>query len=206
MTGSTSDGRSRPIISAWDISQYYYCKRKIYFLKVLGVPAPARRKMEYGREVDEAEGRLMLRRPSIYGFKRDDVAEVLEKLHVVDEHLGLKGEIDQTLILKTGEVIPVDVKYTGTLTVQRHHRKQLTAYAILLDKHFNTNVRRAVVRFARQRRNVQIAITWEDKRSLIAELENIRSLLRSERIPRPAAPGKCGYCEVRKYCEAYGNN
>jgi len=200
MRGSTSDGR--PVISAWDISQYYYCKRKLYFLKVLGVPAPARRKMEYGREVDEAEGALMARRKTLYGFDRDEVAEVVEKLHLFDEELGLEGELDQTVILKSGEVIPVEVKYTDIPTVQRHHKKQLTAYAILLDRQFNTNVKRAIVRFAKQRKSVQIPITWRDKKALITDLQHIRSLISSETIPRPTSPKKCRYCEVRKYCEA----
>jgi len=201
MRGSTSGGK--PVISAWDISQYYYCKRKLYFLKVLGVPAPAKRKMEHGREVDEAEGRLMARRKTLYGFEREEVAEIVEKLYLFDEELGLEGEVDQTVILKSGEVIPVDVKYTDTPTVQKHYKKQLTAYAILLDRHFNTNVRRAIVRFVKQKKSVHVSITWRDKKALIAELQNIRRLINSESIPKPASPRKCGYCEVRKYCEAY---
>jgi len=201
MRDSTSDGK--PIISAWDISQYYYCKRKLYFLKVLGVPAPTRRKMEHGKEVDEAEGRLMARRKTLYGFNREEVAEVIEKLYLLDEELGLEGEVDQTIILKSGEVIPVDIKYTDIPTVQKHYKKQLTAYAILLDRRFNTNVRRGIVRFAKQRKSVQIPITWQDKKTLIAELQHIRRLLNSETIPRPTSPKKCRYCEVKKYCEAY---
>ena len=201
MRVSTSGGKL--VISAWDISQYYYCKRKLYFLKVLGVPAPARRKMERGREVDEAEGRLMARRKSLYGFEREEIAEVIEGLHLFDGELGLEGEVDQTVILKSGEVIPVDVKYTETPTIRKNYKKQLTAYAILLDKKFNTNVRRAIVRFAKQRKSIHIPITWRDKKTLTAELQKIRSLINSEAIPKPASPEKCGYCEVRKYCEAY---
>jgi len=201
MRGSTSGGKL--VVSAGDISQYYYCKRKLYFLKVLGVPAPARRKMERGREVDEAEGRLMARRKTLYGFERGEIAEVIEGLYLFDEELGLEGEVDQTVILKSGEVIPVDVKYTDIPTIQKHYKKQLTAYAILLDKQFNTNVRRAVVRFAKQRKSVHTPITWKDKKTLMAELQNIRSLINNETIPKPASPEKCRYCEVRKYCEAY---
>ena len=201
MRGSTSDGKL--IISAWDISQYYYCKRKVYFLKTLGVPAPPKRKMEYGKKVDENEKRKIMNRQTIYGYDKSEVEEIIEKLHIIDEELGLEGEIDQTIILKSGEIIPVDIKYTDQTKIQKHHKKQLTAYAILLDKHYNTNVKKAIIRLAKQRKDIEITITWQDKENLIKELKNIKNLIQKEEIPRPTTPTKCKYCEVRKYCQAY---
>ena len=201
MKDSISDGK--PIITAWDISQYHYCKRKIYFLKVLGIPAPPRRKMKYGARIDETEGKRMMERKTIYGFKREEIERVIEKLHLYDEELGLEGIIDQTLFLKTGEIIPVDVKYTDIPLVQRQHRKQLIAYAILLEKEYNTAVRRGIIYLTKQRKNLEVSITWSEKKNLIKDLEMIRKLIKSEKIPRKTSASKCEYCEVKRFCESY---
>jgi CRISPR-associated exonuclease Cas4 len=201
MRDSISGGKL--IITAWDISQYHYCKRKIYFLKILGVPAPLRRKMEHGAKIDKTERKKMLERKTIYGFEREAVEKIVEKLHLYDETLGLEGVIDQTILLKTEEVVPVDVKYTDLPLVQRQHKKQLVAYALLLDKYFETDVRRGVIYLAKQRKSLEVSITWRDKEGLMRDLEAIRGILSSERIPRKASSSKCGYCEVRRFCEAY---
>jgi CRISPR-associated protein Cas4 len=201
MRDSISGGKT--IITAWDISQYHYCKRKIYFLKVLGVPAPLRRKMEHGAKIDETERRRMLERKTLYGFDRDDVERVVEKLHLYDETLGLEGVIDQTLFLKTGEVIPVDVKYTDIPQVQRQHRKQLIAYALLLDREYNITVNRGIIYLTKQRKNLEVSITWSEKKNLIKNIEEIRKLIKSEKIPRKASSSKCEYCEVKRFCESY---
>lgn len=41
MRDSGSDGRIQ--IDVWEIVQYYYCPRKLYFLRTLGTPSPGRR-------------------------------------------------------------------------------------------------------------------------------------------------------------------
>jgi len=195
--GSTSDGDS---VTVFDIVQYYYCPRKVYFLRVLGVPVIVKRKMEYGREVHERERRRMTERNRIYGFKKDLVEEVLQKLRIEASEIGLRGQVDVALKLKTGEYLPVDTKYTDEVEVQRQYRKQLNAYALLLDHRFNTNVTRGIIYFAKQHRLRLVKVTGEDKRSLLREIDEIRKMMSSEAVPKKVSQEKCGYCEVRKYC------
>ncbi|MFQ6076508.1 MAG: CRISPR-associated protein Cas4, partial [Candidatus Bathyarchaeia archaeon] len=180
--------------------QYTYCPRKVYFLKVMGVPMVVKRKMEYGREVHERERQRMMERKQIYGFDRDEVEEVLQGLQIEAPEVGLRGKVDVALRLKTGEFIPVETKYTDEMTIQRRYRKQLHAYALLLDHRFKTNVRKGVLYFAKQRQSRIVEIGDEEKQSLIRDIHQIQRMISSEAIPKRVSPMKCEYCEVKKYC------
>ena len=187
-------------ITVFDIIQYHYCPRKVYFLKVMGVPAPVRRKMAYGSEIHEKERRRMMERKLVYGFDREKVDEVMQNLQIEAEEIGLRGKLDVALRLKSGEIVPVDTKYTDEAVVRRQYRKQLHAYALLLDHHFETNVRRGIIYFSKQREPRIIDISHKDKEGILRDIVNIRHLRLSEEIPRAVSPDKCRYCEVKKYC------
>jgi CRISPR-associated exonuclease Cas4 len=197
MRGSTYVGEP---ITVSDIVQYYYCPRKVYFLKVLGVPVVVRRKMEFGKETHERERRRVTERDQVYGFDREDVAEVLEGLQIEAPSIGLRGKVDVALRLKSGEILPVDTKFTDHVIVQRQHRKQLHAYALLLDYRFGVNVTRGVIYFAQQRRSVPVEISGSDKEDLKRDIRRIEEILSGELVPRGVAREKCGYCETKQYC------
>jgi len=196
MRGSASAGDS---VTVSDIIQYHYCPRKVYFLRTLEVPAPVRRKMEYGAEIHEREHRRMTERKRIYGFPRDEVEEVMRNLQIEAEGIGLRGKLDVALRLRGGEVLPVDTKYTDEVILHRRYLKQLYAYALLLEDEFGTDVRRGVVYFSKQREPRTVEITDEDKQGVLRDIAQIRRMIASEEIPRPN-PERCGYCEVKKYC------
>jgi len=197
MRGSICDGE---VVTVFDLIQYFYCPRKVYFLKVAGVPVKVRRKMEYGREVHQAEKRRVTERKTVYGLDRGEVKQVINRLQAENSEIGLKGQVDTVLELRSGEIVPVEIKYTDELRIYRTFRKQLHAYALLLDHHYHRNITRGIIYFAKQKRAVKIEITGEEKRSLIRDVEKVRILLSGEEIPRKVASVKCGYCEVKKYC------
>jgi len=45
-----------------------------------------------------------------------------------------------------------------------------------------------------------VAISQGDKESLIRDLERMRRLIASEKMPPKARREACRYCEVSKYC------
>lgn len=186
-------------ITVSDIIQYHYCPRKIYFLRTLEVPAPARRKMEYGAEIHERERRRMTERKRIYGFARDEVEVVMSNVQIEAGRIGLRGRLDVALRLRDGEILPVETKYTDEAILHRRYLKQLYAYALLLDHELRTGVRRGVVYFSKQREARTVEISDEDKQGVLRDVVLIRRIIASEEIPRPN-PERCGYCEVRKYC------
>lgn len=199
MKDSTCDGRVLTI-TVFDIAQYFYCPRKVYYLRVLGVPAKARRKMELGAEEQSQEEDRLTERKKIYGFERDCVEEVMHRLYLENPRIGLAGQIDTVLRLKGGELIPVDSKYTDAIKVYRGYKKQLVAYALLLDYAFNVRTRRGILYFPQQKKVEEVPLTEEDKRFLIRDVEAIKRILEEERLPSKVTEERCGYCEVKRYC------
>ncbi len=187
-------------LTVTDIVQFHYCPRKVYFLRVMDVPAGVRRKMVYGDEVHEREKRRMLERKDIYGFSKDEVADVIQDLQIESKRLGLRGKLDVTLRMRDGELVPVETKYTDFASPQRHYLKQLYSYALLLEEWGGRVVKRGVIYFSQQKKPETIEITSEDKESIIRDIQIIEKMLASEEPPRAVSAEKCRYCEVEKYC------
>ncbi len=187
-------------VTVTDIVQYNYCPRKVYFLKTLNLKIPARRKMEYGRRIHEQEMKRLERRETVYGIPRERVERVVHNLHLEDPELNLVGSIDTAVILKDGMPVPVEAKYTDYPKVTWKLRKQLAAYALLLEKHYGKTVKTGIVYFPLQRKLVRVEITPIDKTAVRRDIQKIKQLVESERIPRKADKSRCGYCEARKYC------
>lgn len=199
MSHSTSAGNPILVMVA-DVVQYFYCPRKVYYLKVLGVPFKVRRKMEFGKKEDELEEERLEERKTIYGFDRSKVKEIMHNLYLEDEKIGLAGQVDTVMRFESGECIPVDSKYTDEVAVQRHYRKQLVAYSFLIESAFQTKVTRGVLYFSKQKKSVIVPLLAEDRDSFQKDLESIRRILRGESIPRKVSERKCGYCEVARFC------
>jgi len=186
-------------ISVSDIVQYAYCPRKIYFLKTAGYPVAERKKMEYGKGEHTREHRRSGERNLVYGFERDAVKRVHHGVYVEDVNIGLYGQIDTVVELKDGSLVPVEVKYSQFASVFKNWKKQLVAYAVLLETKFDGKVRRGVLYFPKQRKRIDVDITEEDREFLLRDMESIRKIVREEKMPR--GRDRCGYCEMRKFCK-----
>ncbi|MEM2128539.1 MAG: CRISPR-associated protein Cas4 [Candidatus Methanomethylicaceae archaeon] len=199
MNRSTCGGEY-PVILVSDIVEYFYCPRKVYYLKVLGVPFVPKRKMILGSSEDEKEKKRLCERKTVYGFSLTSVVEIMHHLSLEDANLGLEGQLDTLIRLESGELIPIDYKFTDEVFVQRNYKKQLVAYSLLVDSSFKTNVVRGIIYFTKQRRPIIVPITYEDKSALVRDLEKIRQIISGESIPRKVPEYKCSYCEVSRYC------
>ena len=187
-------------ITVTDIVQYNYCPRKVYFLKTLNLKIPARRKMEYGRKIHEQEMRKLERRKTVYGIPREKVERVEHNLHLEDPELNLTGTVDTVVILKDGTPVPVEAKYTDYPRLTWKLKKQLAAYAILLEKHYGKTVKQGIIYFPLQKKLLKVEITPIDKIAVKKDIQKIKMLVKSEKIPRKADKSKCKYCEARKFC------
>ena len=155
--------------------------------------------MEFGKEEHKKEHRRSKERKLIYGFKREDVKTVHHKLHVEHEKIGLFGQIDTVLELENGSLVPVEVKYSDFAAVFKNWKKQLVAYALLLEREFGKEVKKGVLYFPKQKKKLIVHITAEDKKFVLRDIEKIRKLIRSEKMPR--GRDRCGYCEMKKFCK-----
>ena len=156
--------------------------------------------MTFGKEEENKERKRVTERKDVFGIERDQIEEALFKLYIEDKSIGLCGLADTVLRLKDGRIIPIDIKYSDFVSVRRHWKKQLTAYAILLSNKFETNVDCGILYFPEQNKQIFVDITKEDKKFLLLDIEKVRELIISERIPRKVDENKCRYCEVKKYC------
>lgn len=169
-------------------------------MKTLGIKIKARPKMDMGKEEHDKEHRRVKERKTIYGFSEEDVAQVIHNLAVEDINLGLYGMVDTTIILKNGEIVPVDVKYSDAESIRVNWKKQLTAYALLLDSRFKTIVKRGFVYFPSKLKQIQIDIPDEAKAILKQDVKKIKELIDSEKMPNVSKGKQCSYCEMKKFC------
>ena len=186
--------------SVWEVYQYFYCPRKLYFIRKLSVYPPERKKMELGSAQHGREPGRSQRRRSIYGFPEEEVAAILHDIVLEDAGLGLYGRADTVLRLKSGELIPVDVKYSDLDFVSRAWRKQMVAYAVLLERKFGVRIKRGVVYVLPTKRLLSINLGAEEKAELLKDLRRMRRIVNSDTLPPKVSAEKCGYCEVGKYC------
>jgi len=121
-------------------------------------------------------------------------------VYLENEEIGLCGIVDILLVLYDGGHIPVEIKYTDLPEVTYGRRRQLAAYALLIDNSFRTNTRNGILYFTEQNREVFVKFTNEDKEGVLADLERIRKLIRDEKLPRKANSKRCSYCEYLKIC------
>lgn len=199
MRGSGSAGE----ISAWEVYQYFYCKRKLYFIRKLGIYPPERKKMQVGGGEHGREQKRSERRKTIYGFPREEVDRVLKDIPIADEELGLFGRADTVLKFRTGELVPVDVKFSDLSFVSLPWRKQMVAYAVLLEKRFGVRISRGMIYLLPSKRVLWVNITNDDKVALSQDLEKMRKVINSDAVPPKVSSEKCGYCEVKKFCKQF---
>ena len=120
-------------------------------------------------------------------------------MHVEHEKIGLFGQIDTVLELENGSLVPVEVKYSDFAAVFKNWKKQLVAYALLLKRKFGKEVKKGVLYFPKQKKKLIVHITAEDKKFVLRDIEKIRKLIRSEKMPR--GRDRCEYCEMKKFCK-----
>jgi CRISPR-associated protein Cas4 len=188
------------VVDVWDIAQWYYCPRKVYFLRTLKVPITLKKKMKEGSDEHLREVKRLKERKSIFNFLRSEVKAIHYKLKLENEKLGLVGQVDLAIELNNGEIIPVEIKYSDYTEKFIGRKKQLVAYSLLLEEKFKRTIKEGIIYYPAQNKQVSVDISYADKKSLIKDLERIRESIRSEKIPRKANSAKCNYCEVIRYC------
>jgi CRISPR-associated exonuclease Cas4 len=154
--------------------------------------------MRLGTEEHEREHKRAKERRTVYGFAPEDVAHVLHNVYVETE-CGLYGQIDTLVTLTSGDIVPVEVKYSDRAAVSRQWKKQLVAYALLL-RSLGHHVTCGLIYLPKSKKLVKVEILQEDLNEILSDVKRIRSLLRGERMPRGVREDKCVYCEVRKFC------
>lgn len=190
------------MISGNDLYEYFYCPREVYFMKTLKLPTQ-KKKMRLGREEQLKELKRLGERKEVFGIPRSEIENIEFNKYLENNEIGLCGVLDLLLKLNGGEFIPVDIKYTSYPFADPGRVKQIIAYSILVDRVYGVYTRRGLLYYPEQNKQDMIHITSEDKEFLLKDLEKIRKIITSEKIPRKTSSKKCNYCGYLKICGDY---
>jgi CRISPR-associated protein Cas4 len=186
--------------SVWELFTFFYCPREFYLYRKLGLRPPPLKKMEFSKEQHEKEEERIERRKEIYGIPASEVMEILHDVPVEDPELGLHGKVDTVLRLKSGEFLPVEVKYSDLDYLTRAWRKQMIAYVSLLERKLSKPVSRGIFYLLPRRHVLWVKVQPEEKAELKRDVERMRKIADSDSIPTVVDVSRCKYCEMMKYC------
>jgi len=194
---STSSEEEPGYITVVDVRDYAYCPNIVYFTKVLHIKERVTEAMEYGKEQHE--------KPSLAPIMpRLKPAKIMEAVELRSNKLKLVGKVDYVILTRHGEYIPVEVKWSDPEVrggPKRHHKIQLAAYALLLEEHFKTTVKRALIYYSRAHRLIELPLSNADKREAKEILGKIRKLIKNESFPEVRRKGYCDACGYRVLCQ-----
>jgi len=186
-------------ITVTDIKHYAYCEAIIYITHVLGIAESTTEYMEYGSEVerDKSLGSIIAK------FK---VSEILKKPQLISREIMLCGSPDYIIRTNSGELIPVEIKWSEPSKHGRgkkDHVIQLAAYALLIEKCFRNrkySVKKGVLYYLRpEGKLVVVNIDYELKAEVLKILRIIKEIINGKREPK-TAKSKCPSCNYRNYC------
>lgn len=180
-----------------DLRQWEYCRRVVYYQRVMPGVGKATYKMAEGLAAQDMIERLEARRTlGRYGWlgARRETGVWLE-----DERLGLAGKADM-LLVAGGEAAVVEFKLTSG-EPGPNHWMQLAAYGVLVESKLSLLVKELLL--YRIPDDAVFARVFDDARRVrVCEtLGAIRGMVESQEIPSVAADHvKCHECEYANFC------
>lgn len=184
-------------LTVTDLKNYAHCARITFFEKCLPDIRPRVYNMDAGEEAHEEErARARRRKLTMYGLPDGERRFNLRLYH---PGLNLVGVLDELVIGPDGVYYPVDYKLSTK--VSESFKWQITAYAMLIETHFNARVTAGFIFLISQRRLERVTVTPALRASVTDALAVIRQMIDRERMPPPVAErAKCSVCEFRRFC------
>ena len=182
------------------MKEYYYCPRVIYFERVLGIRITTEH-LERGRELHN-----IIWAKKKKHFVRGDTEEIYQSgVELFDKELGLIGKIDFIKIIKyRGKIIeamPIEIKLGSKKILERHHKMQLVAYALLIRRVLGYPVRKVAVYYPDTKTYIEEEIREEEIEEAIKAIDKIREIIRKGEIPEPTEiEEKCQACQYFNFC------
>ena len=178
------------------IRQWSYCPRVVYYMELTNIAFYRPAWVKQGESFHQTEKKLWQRR-NLSRFNLEN-GKTHYNLPLKDSKLGLHGVVDMAIETKTS-VYAVEFK----LSVNKKKRGdllQLSAYAMLLEKHFS---KPSPVGFLSGRgKNLWTIYIDADKREAVRNmLAQIRQMLRQGLKPASSASlSQCCVCEYVNFC------
>ena len=197
-------------ISIFEVIDYIYCPRIIYYEKTLKI---SESKMEAFKEEEkkrlEAKGminrrwvwdRLKLRKQSIDNLEQWTNKEFSRELYSKKYHFH--GKIDEILYLEEGTIIPLyyhNSKYTAREDEQ--YKNLMTLFFMLIEENYETECQKGYMLFLKDSSLKKIECTDRDFENIKQYIAKTLELIETEKYPLEAEGGtKCRDCYYKKIC------
>ena len=197
-------------ISIFEVIDYIYCPRIIYYEKTLKI---SESKMEAFKEEEkkrlEEKGminrrwvwdRLKLRKQSINNLEQWTNKEFSKELYSQKYHFH--GKLDEILYLEEGTIVPLyyhNSKYTAREDNQ--YKNLMTLFFMLIEENYNINSQKGYILFLNGHSLKKIECTTKDFESMKQYINETLNLIETEKYPLEAEGGtKCRDCYYKKIC------
>lgn len=197
-------------ISIFEVIDYIYCPRIIYYEKTLKI---SESKMEAFKEEEkkrlEEKGmrnrrwvwdRLKLRKQSINNLEQWTNKEFNKELYSQKYHFH--GKLDEILYLDEGTIVPLyyhNSKYTAREDEQ--YKNLMTLFFMLIEENYETECQKGYMLFLKDSSLKKIECTDRDFENIKQYIAKTLELIETEKYPLEAEGGtKCRDCYYKKIC------
>lgn len=181
------------------IIEYLFCPRYTFFEYVLRIPQYEEKfyKVQRGRKMHDEK----LERNKDYLRKKIGVKDKwLNQYAGID---GLRGKIDEILLLQDGTYAPLDYKFAKWENkVYETYKQQLYCYAVLIETIFQGEVNKGYLIYVRSKNKiVEVDISEADKSKIKQSMQEILTIINGNKFPKATKFKKrCVNCTYRNIC------
>ena len=130
------------------------------------------------------------------------IPKILSEVKIVSEKLGLVGRLDK-IEIENENYRPVDLK-TGSppkSDIWQDQKIQLSAYALLIEEKFDTNVDYGYIEYLKTREKRRLYINPFMKENVKILINEVNNLIKANKLPDKIENiNKCNYCGLRAEC------
>jgi CRISPR-associated exonuclease Cas4 len=190
-----------PPLMVTHILEHLFCPRFTYFEYVLGVPERQERRtlVMRGRQAHEERRKI---NPH-YLRKKLGVVERRFDVPMASLRLGIRGSVDEVLILDDGTMAPFDYKFAeDDGQIYLNQKVQSALYGLLIQETFGVPVRRGFLCYVRSNhRVVELPHTEEGYAEARQVVSEVLEVIQTGVFPR-ATPyrARCADCCYRNIC------
>ena len=191
---------NHPMLTPSEIMEYLYCPRFTYFLNVLRIPQHEERrtKVMMGREIHKKRASQNIS----YCRKKIPVQSKDINVYLADEEVGVRGIVDEVLLLADDSLAPLDYKFaTYKGVVFQTYSIQLTLYALLIEAQYKKTVNHGYLAYVRGTRHVETIEVHKYKEKTKKIISNVWHIIRDEIYPKGTTDKrKCVDCTYKNIC------
>jgi CRISPR-associated exonuclease Cas4 len=181
------------------VIEYLYCARFTYFEYVLRIPQFEDKlyKVQRGRDIHQEK----LERNKSYLRKKIGAVEKWPDQYLAME--GLRGKVDEVLLLEDGSYAPLDYKFAEWKErLYDTYRQQLICYAVLIEANFKGKVTKGFLVYTRSSNKlIEVDIDEKAKEEIKDSMRAMAEIITKNHFPKATKfKQRCLNCTYRNIC------